>query len=171
MKHSKKMILLAVFMILLAVFSLGCEEKQKKDKDDLVEFSALGMTISLPEGTEETVLTGQTVTYSTENVIVTMMKIPFSKSTDLQDLSAEEFTEMTILSSNLPTGVKLTTEDGIPGFDFEQENPQMNDTYHHFVKIYKGGNAFLMVQFIVPVDQVEEYVDQFAIWAKSVRFD
>lgn len=178
-KPTEKMILIgliAVAVIAVAAVAIWkfCGDTGSKPgvgEEKTVDYSALGMTISLPEEFEETTITGIFVTYRGKDALVSVMKQSFEKMPDMAQASVEEFASGSLTNGNLSDDVKLEIQNGIPGFDFIQQNPQTGSIDHHFVKFYKSDDAFWICQFIVAQEKTEEYEPRFEKWAQTLRFD
>ena len=54
--------------------------------------------------------------------------------------------------------------------EYTRENEKLKGDYHYFAVLFKGEDAFWMVQFAVPEADITEYRPLFIDWAKTIEF-
>lgn len=133
-------------------------------------FSTNGMEITLNTSFSEMDVEGFTQCYGSKNVAVFVIKEEFTLLESFQDYSIEEYGNLVIENSGLGDEVQLKEEDGLTYFEFEYTNPDENIVYDYFGMVYKGSDAFWLIQFAVAEENVEKYRQQIFDWAQTVRW-
>ncbi len=132
-------------------------------------FSSDGMTITLTDEFSEAELDNFTVSYESKEVAVFALKESFSEAAHLKSMSIEQYGNLVIQMNGLFSDA-LKKAEGLTYFDYEYENTETNETYRYFVYLYKTDDAFWMVQFALPEQNVKAYSEQITEWARAVTF-
>ena len=133
-------------------------------------FSTSGMEITLNTSFSEQDVEGFTQCYGSQNIAVFVIKEDFTLLEGFQDYSIEEYGNLVIENSGLSDEVQLKQQDGLTYFEFQYTNPEDNTAYDYLGMVYKGPDAFWLIQFAVTEENAEKYREQIFEWAQSVRW-
>lgn len=160
----KKIISLLLVTLLLFSFA-GCSI-EPKDKT----FSAEGMEITLTELFTEVEMDGYTVCYGSPTVSVFVLKESYSATPEFEDMSLEEYADLVFKAnaSKLPQAV--TQVDGLTTMEYSFYNEDEDVTYKYFSTMFKGADAFWLIQFVSVQTVYESNKPRFIEWAKTVTF-
>lgn len=171
-RGSKKgMIILALAVLIggAAGFAISTglrSAAQKKPKT----FTCETMRITLTNEFRDGGASGNFLTvYESKNVGVFVLKEAFSDFVGLEDVTPEEYADLSIQVNNL-TSAEKKTGDGSVWVEYENVSPQNNEIYRFFAYIYKTDGAFWMIQFAVKKENAEQYAASIAGWAQTVSF-
>lgn len=134
------------------------------------EFSYSGMNITLTNEFTEISADGYTVCYDSENVAVLTLEEKFDSVEGFEEYTLEQYGELVLEANGLEDTVELQNRDGLTCFEYQYNNPDTNVTYSYFTVLYKEYDAFWMIQFATPEENMESYHQTFADWAKTVEF-
>ena len=152
---------ISILLIALSIICLvSCGLFAPKEKS----FEKSGLTITLTENFYEKDQVSYTATYDSSKVAVFTLKEEFSLSSSFSNLSLDEYAKMVIKNNSLT--VEAKTKDNLTYFDFEKEINGKNLTYYAFV--YKGSDAFWLVQMACESDNVPDCEADIFKYAKSV---
>ncbi|MBQ8210812.1 MAG: hypothetical protein IJZ35_09540 [Clostridia bacterium] len=145
------------------------------DFDDYTEpvpevFSTDGIEIMLTDKFEETDIDGFTSVYYNDDIAVYIIKEEFELLDGFEFYTLKEYGNMVLEANGFDSSVKLQTYDGLTYFEYELPNSETNDTYSYFSVVYKGTDAFWLVEFATLEENAETYRKTFIEWAKSVEF-
>jgi len=132
-------------------------------------FSAQGMSITLTNEFKQTNAQGFDVCYDSPKAAVFVIKERFSQLPGSEDYTLAEYGDLVMENSNL-TSDALKTVDGLTYFEYDYTNPSNKQNYQYYAFIYKGGDAFWMIQFATYKKNANKYFDDIVKWAKSVKF-
>lgn len=133
-------------------------------------FTSNGMNITLTSDFKETNVEGYTVCYDSEYVGVIALKEEFGLVEGFSDYTIEEYGNLVIENNKFDSSIKLQNKDGLTYFSYEFYNAETKTTYYYFSVLYKSSDAFWMIQFTTPVENIDIYSEAFIEWAKSVNF-
>lgn len=159
----------AITSLMIAAFACGCGAAAgAKPKD----FSKAGMTITLTDDFQEKEIVSQTATYYTDEYMVVALKEEFSlfQQAGLQtDITLEDYAGL-IRQNNgiLSTSSAVSEEDGVTYFKYEKEVNGKNISY--MATVFKGSDAYWLIQFACETQYFEQSSAQFLKWAKTAKF-
>lgn len=133
------------------------------------EFSAEGMTITLTAAFDEAEYAGFTQCYESNEVAIMALKEKFTLLPGAEDYSVEEYGQL-VLQGNSMKDTALKTKDGVVYFTYTSEVAD-GSTYFYFAAVYKGSDAFWLIQFAAPESLRDTYEPQFLQWAGSVTVE
>lgn len=139
-------------------------------KADEEVFKADGLEITLTEAFTETDMEGFTACYDSSEVAVFVLKEDYASIPQLSDLSLEEYADLVHEANADRSPDAITETDGLTSMEYEFYNEDDSTNYKYFSTMFKGEDAFWLVQFAVDADDYEEYKPYFIEWAKSVKF-
>ena len=167
-----KKVLLLCLVVILTISSMGCgfidrltlmPRKYKKD----------GLTISLPgvfkENTEVEASWGYNSCYESNNIVIYTIKDSFSEKKRLEELTIDDYASL-IYKANYSKDLNgIVKIDGLTTIEYEDIMKESNVTYISFVTLFKGKDAFWIVQFMCPKEMYDTYKPDFIKWAKTVK--
>ena len=159
----KKILSLALALVMLVTFA-SCGEANPKN------FSAQGMTVTLTDAFKENTQAGYTVCYESSDVAVFILKESFSIQPGVENLTLDEYAELVRQSNASRSPSAITKQDGFHSMEYTFLNEQENQTYSYFCTMFKGTDAFWLVQFACKEGDYDSYKDTFLGWAKTVTF-
>ncbi len=162
-----KKVLSAVLIICLLLSLCGCSQKAYESK--AAEFSSNGITITLTKAFEEKNNDGYTVCYDSEDSAVFILKESYSLKPEFKDMTLEKYAESIYEKNSGKNPTPITQNDGLTYIEYEFSNGEGGASFKYFVAMYKGVDAFWLVQFVCDVDIYSEYFPHFVKWAKTVN--
>ena len=144
----------------LVVSMLSCNLFEPEEK----VFEKAGLSMTLNEDFTEKDHVSYTAVYVSTKIEVCTLKEDFESLNLSKDTDTNEYAKLVIQANKLTC--EPTTKDGLTYFQFEKEVKGKNFTYYGFV--YKGSDAFWLVQFGCESDKTEKYEDDIFKYAKSV---
>ena len=171
-KGSKKGILVLIVSLILG-FAIGFAIPLLSKSGDAEPkiFSSHGMSITLPGDFKETDISGYTQCYDGGKAAILTLKEDFTLAEGFGDLTLEEYGALVLQSNAQRTPSALQNTDGILWFDYTFTNPENGVTYYYYTTMYKGSDAFWMVQFFTEASLSDIYTPLFQQWAQSVTFE
>lgn len=131
-------------------------------------FSKQGMSITLTSEFKEETMKGFTVCYDSSKVAVFALKESFSLLDGFENYTLEQYGDL-VMKNNSLTSVDLKTTDGLSYFEYDYKNTAENEDYKYYAFIYKGNDAFWLIQFATYKKNANKYFDDIVDWAKSVK--
>ena len=162
-----KKLLAAVLVACMLLSLVGCGKKAYETKAS--DFSTDGITITLTKSFKEKFYEGYTVCYDSKDVAVFVIKDSYSLNKSFENMTIEgyaNFARNTISERN-PT--QVIKNNGLIYFEYEFSNEESGKVFKYFAAVYKGVDAFWLVQFACDVDAYSEYFPYFVQWAKTVN--
>ncbi len=160
--------ILAVVLLVCVLFSLsGCGKKAYEYKDS--EFSSNGITITLTKAFKGKNHTGYAACYDSKDVAVFVIKENYTLNADFKDMTLDQYAESIYSVNSERNPSPITKTEGITYIEYEFANEDGAVIYKYFVAMYKGDEAFWLVQFACNVDVYGEYLPYFVKWAKTVN--
>lgn len=165
MKKLFSLLLVAVMLLSLA----GCFSTSVVDADEAV-FTKAGMEITLTEGFTETEMEGFTACYDSTEVAVFVLKEDFSSVTGFADLSLADYADLVHQANSSKSPDAITEVDGLTTMEYDFYNEEEGNNYRYFATMFKGSDAFWLIQFASLDADYEEYKPYFIEWAKTAKF-
>ena len=160
----KKIVSLFLALVMLVAFA-SCGTAAPKT------FSAQGMSLTLTSAFKENTQAGYTVCYESSKVAVFILKESFSLQPGLENLMLDEYAELVRQSNASKSPSAIEKQDGFHSMEYDFLNEKENQTYSYFCSMFKGPDAFWLVQFACKDGDYDAYRDTFMDWAKTVTFD
>ncbi len=160
----KKFLSLILAMVLLLAFA-SCGKAQPK------EFSSSGMTVTLTTAFRENTQAGYTVCYESSEVAVFILKESFSIQPGVENLTLDEYADLVRQSNASKSPSAIAKQDGFHTMEYDFLNEQENKTYSYYCTMFKGPDAFWLIQFACEEGDYDSYKETFLGWAKTVTFD
>lgn len=173
---SKKKIFFTAFLMVL-ITTLGAVIGKSfvnwisnRESFEPKEFSSNGLTITLTTAFREENYISQAAAYSSKDVLVLAAKESFSSAEGIDDLTLHEYSELVLEGNNIPLD-DLDDYNGIPCFEYDAKEENLNQIVHYKAFMYKTEDAFWMIQFGVLQREQNKYIEKINEWAGSVHFD
>jgi hypothetical protein len=132
-------------------------------------FSDEGMSITLTEAFIVADYEGYTTCYDSTNVAVFVIKEEFSLMEGFEDYTLAQYGELVTGNNGLDASA-LKKSNNLLYFTYDYKVPDLDQTYEYYAFMYKGKDAFWLVQFATLEENVEYYLDDIFAWADSVEF-
>lgn len=155
----KKRIAAVALALLIAVGICGCSGKVKEQA-----FEDSGLTITLTDAFSKVQYDPYTVCYASQGSSVFALKEDFEAVGD-ESLTLEEYANAAIKANSLDC--EVTTENGVTYFVFNASLTEGDYTY--LAAVYKGTDAYWLVQFACSTEQYEEMKPELLKYAQSVK--
>lgn len=160
--------LLSLLLALTALITLcGCNFTAGAPAEKA--FSSNGMTITLTDAFKETTAEGYTVAYDSETVAVFAIKESFTLAEGMQDWTLEDYAERVREANSEHAPTKIQKENDRYCFNYNWENPETDVLYYYYTCMYKGSDAFWVVQFSCKITDYPSCATQMIMWANSVK--
>ena len=128
------------------------------------------MHITLTDEFRKTKVDEWDVAYKTSYAIVAAERQGFYTNQRLKDYSAYQYAKAIMNKSGIDS--KVETRPGpLTYFVYSEHDEKQDVTYQNYCYIYKTTDAFWIVQFCVPKEQVPKYEKAITEWAWSVTFE
>ncbi len=160
-----KKMLSGLLVLLLMCSFVSCTNGAAK------EFTSNGMSITLTDAFRENTYEGYTVCYDSKDVAVFVVKEPFSIQEGLSDLSIDDYAEAVYEANASKSPSEISKENDLTSMEYNFLNEQENQTYRYYAAMFKGSDAFWLVQFACKQDEYDAKRQTFIDWAKTVKFD
>lgn len=134
------------------------------------EFTSNGMTITLTSAFKEISVEGYTVCYDSKDVAVFVLKESFSVQEGFGDLSVDDYAKLVHTANASKNPSAVTKEGDLTVMEYDFLNQQENQTYSYYSAMFKGPDAFWLIQFACKEDLYEDKKDTFIEWAKTAKF-
>lgn len=131
-------------------------------------FEVNDMNITLTDDFRKQGASGFTAGFGTKDVAVLVLEEEFSLQQGFGDLSLKEYANLVVQNSG--KGAKVQDKLDFSYFEFDAKVDN-GETYHYIAVMYKGPDAFWLIQFATDKDKADEYRTDIFGWAASVTFD
>jgi len=163
-----------IFALLLAAFTLtsfiGCSLEPDYSGAEKQFSSESGFSITLNEHFRETKANGYTACYESSFAVVLVVKEAFEMFGEIgASLNLDSYAQFVLQtnSSKSPSGV--IRENGVTYIEYKFYNEEYKTTYWYFTTMFKGDDAFWIVQFSTTEASYRFLRDYFFDWAKTVE--
>jgi hypothetical protein len=160
----------AICLLLVGVMLCcsGCFRIKVYEASDKT-FSTQGLTITLTSAFIETSgAKGYTACYDSPEVAVFALKESFDLQDGFGDLLAEEYAALVREANSDKNPSPVSDADGLLSIEYSFLNTVENKEFTYYTAMFKGEDAFWMVQFACESSLYEEYRPHFIKWAKTV---
>lgn len=167
----KKVIpLLLVICLAVGIFS-GCSLLSAKSGADKTFTSDEGLTITLTDNFSKSQIEGYTLCYDSFDAAVFALKESFSDypELDMQNMALDEYKGYVIEANSKFSPKEDTSFDGLTVLKYEYYVEEQKSNFTYFISLFKGSDAFWLVQFACKSSNYGEFEPYFVKWAKSVK--
>ena len=154
--------LLALWMVVLLA---GCAKDPRKG--EAKTFTNEGISITLTDVFRKTDVEGFAVAYDSSKVGVLVTKEAFADIPNADTLTLEDYAQL-VLNVNEDKTSEVKNTDGLTYLEYVAKSNGKN--YGYLVCMYRGTDAFWLVQFAVPESDFSDYRASLVDWAKTVTF-
>lgn len=171
-RKGRTVLIVALLMGILAGILSGTAVYRKilKELPQAAEsqtFACQDLRITLTEEFMPAVSEGYTACYSSGDTAVFVLREDFSAMEGFEELSLAEYGAMVLANNGL--GGTVAEEAGLTTFEAVATDAAGTDFYY-CCGLYKGVDAFWMVQITTAADNASEAEAQFRLWLESVTF-
>lgn len=145
--------------------------KQIPQEAAVQAFDCGELRITLTEEFAETAAEGYTACYSSGETAVLLMREDFSAKEGFGALSLEDYGALVLTANHLEEDVTLESEGSLTVFDWVITDEETGVPYYYYCGLYKGENAFWMVQITTLAEDVSAKLPQFRQWLESVQLN
>ena len=157
--------ILSLLLALTMLFALtSCMQANPKD------FTCEGMTITLTDRFKEANYEGYTVCYESSDMMVIVLKESFSLQAGLSDMTLDEYANLVRQANASKSPSELTKHENYQSMEYSYLNEQENQTYTYFSTMFKGTDAFWLIQFASREEDYASCKETFMNFANSVKF-
>ncbi len=156
-------VLAAVIGVLVGLANTGVFKGDPEPK----VFTKAGMSVTLTDAFEELEAEGFDVAYDSDQVAVLALKETYASVPDAEDLPVEEYAGYVMEANGQYEELKI--DGNLVYFEYSAEGDR-NIDYHYTVFLFKGPDAFWIVQFATYEGKAEANRGQIMDWAKTVTF-
>jgi len=163
----KKILSICLVFILTMTLLTGCAFKTLLDKISPPEektFTKSGMSITLTDDFYEKEYVSFTSAYESEKIAVFTLKEEFTLFGGA-NYSLKEYAELVTQANMLSATVK--TKDDLTYFAYDKE--VNGKDFHYTAFVYKGSDAYWLIQFACVKDQAEKLEKDIFAYAASVK--
>ena len=166
----KKTVCVLLFMGVLISLFAGCSFFAAKN-GDAKEFSSDGLTLTLTDKFSKAEIEGYTVCYDSLDVAVYALKESFEvfENAGLDNVTLDDYKGYVLDANSKYSPKGDNSFDGLTVLRYESYIEAEKTNFTYFVSLYKGTDAFWIVQFACKSSEYADYEQYFVKWAKSVR--
>lgn len=154
--------LVLVCLLVVAFWPKGPSSGQK-------HFVHGDMCITLTDEFEEVTVPGYVAAYMTEHIEVGVKRQEFYQHAALKNYTAKQYAQGMMSQNGIKSSV-VSKPGNIAYFIYTERNVEKGITYQFYCYVYKTTDAFWVIQFDVPLEQVARYDEDIHKWARSVDF-
>ncbi len=159
-----KKFLSLLFAVVMLVSLTSCMTASPKD------FTCEGMTVTLTDRFKETEYEGYTVCYGSPDVMVIVLKESFSLQAGLDQMTLDEYAKLVLQANASKSPSEITKHEGFQSMEYDFLNEKENQTYSYFSTMFKGPDAFWLIQFACKTEDYDANKDTFLTYANSIKF-
>ena len=156
---------LSLLLVTVMLFGLtSCMKASPKD------FTCEGMTVTLTNRFKEANYEGYTVCYESLDMMVIVLKESFSLQAGLDQMTLDEYAKLVRQTNASRSPSEITKHEKFQSMEYTFLNEQEKQTYSYFTTMFKGPDAFWMIQFVSKEKDYASHKDTFLEFANSVKF-
>ena len=174
-KKRKKTAIIAAAVMVAAIVAGGLigfavSQHQKNAPAVAQDFTVDGMNITLHSHFERFEADGFNAGFESEDLAVLVLKEKFTLMAGLADYSLEDYSKLVLGNNKNVNPSELKSEQNFMYFEYDKANTGSAATFHYIVTMYKGTDAFWMIQYIIPAEKAEQVREDVFAWAATVTF-
>lgn len=131
-------------------------------------FTCEELQITLSNTFTETEAAGYDACYSSGETAVFLMREDFSDREDFEELTVADYGAMVLAANGTDQSVTLEEENGLTTFDMILTDSLTGETFLYYCGLYKGQDAFWMVQITTLAEGASDDLSTFHQWLESV---
>ena len=132
-------------------------------------FACRELQITLTQDFAETTAPGYTACYSAGETAVFLLREEFAAMEGFAELSVAEYGAMVLESNGFDRNVTLEEADGLTTFARVISDPATGEDFFYYCGLYKGQDAFWLVQITTLAEGASDSIAQFRQWLGSVQ--
>lgn len=158
-------IVLTTLTLIGAACATGCDSETPTK-----EYSKSGLTVTLPTDFVEKDIVTYTYTLQSADVIMTAVKEEFSLfealGIDTDEVTLVDYASLVVETNGLPSDTKISESNGLTTFTYQ--NDANGKTYFYYASVFKGSDAFWLVQFGCDANNKDKFQSTFVDYTKTV---
>lgn len=162
-----KKIVLIILSAVLLLSAVSCTDLLKPQEK---VFSSNGMSITLTTEFNEASIEGYTVCYESKDVAVFILKEAFSLQAGLENQTVDYYAELVRNANMSKAPGEIKKYNGLTYLEYDHLNEEKGVTYRYFTTMFKGTDAFWLVQFACDKNEFADKRQDFINWANTVAF-
>ncbi len=166
MKRIKKALRLWA-LIMSFVMCAACSAKSVFSAPEK-KFEVEGMQITLTEEFTQQTVENYTAAFTSRQAVVLVRKERFEDYPDFREETAEAYAELVHKENETLAPTEITRAEGVTYFEYTHQYEK--EEVGHLLAVYKGSDAFWIVQFAAPQESYAMMKPIFLNCAKSVTF-
>ena len=166
MKKITTIIAAALTAVLFAGTLASCKSVEPEREAKPCEFDAGGLKITLTDAFKRQEMEGAAA-FASDDVAVFVQDEKFSLSEGFGDHSVEEYGSM-VMQSNGVTDTALTADGDLRHFTYDRRSEKLGADLTYTAFVFKGTDAFWLVQFANPKSRSEDLRGSILEWAGTV---
>lgn len=161
---------ISVVALIAAAVIIGMAMRSRVTMGDSQVFTVDDMQITLTKDFVEFDAEGYARAFDSKHVAIMVLQEEFTLMEGLENYSLSDYGELVLANNKNTKNDGLQAKEGVMYFEYETVNREDGQKYCYIVTMYKGPDAFWLIQYIVHVDKVESCRDYIFDWASSVTF-
>ncbi len=166
--HFMKQVFLAFISMIILLSCVACGNNNAEPKENTFTHDS-GFSITLNDSFKEENYNNYTVSYNSADITVFVLKEEFSLMEGFGDYTVLEYAEMVRESNSKHSPTKIMEDNSLVSFEYGYFNKEENIAYKYFTTLFKGDDAFWLVQFACTADEYETLRPQMIQYAKTVN--
>ena len=131
-------------------------------------FAVENLEITLSSKYSPLEMEGYTACFGSHDAAVFVTRELFSMAPGAETLTLEEYGALVLQNNGMNLTVQLQQTDGLTWFEYDYQNPDTGENMNYYSVLYKGPDAFWMIQFVTAVDNAQNNRIDFIHYAQSV---
>jgi hypothetical protein len=103
-------------------------------------------------------------------MMVIVLKESFSLQAGLDKMTLDEYAKLVRQANTSKSPSEITKHESFQSMEYTFLNEQEKQTYSYFTTMFKGPDAFWMIQFASKEEDYASHKDTFLEFANSVKF-
>lgn len=131
-------------------------------------FTVENMEITLSSKYSPLDMEGYAACFGSHDTAVFVTRELFSMAPGAENLTLEEYGALVLQNNGMNLTVQLQQTDGLTWFEYDYQNPENGEDMNYYSVLYKGPDAFWMVQFVAAAEEAQTRRPEFFQYAQSV---
>ena len=168
----KKIISAFVLICVLVSVLCGCSLLSAKSGSDK-EFSGEGLTITLTDNFRTAEIEGYTLCYDSFDVAVYALKENFEvfENAGLDNVTLDDYKGYVLDANSKYSPKEDNSFDGLTVLRYESYIEAKKTNFTYFVSLYKGTDAFWIVNFMCLESDRDTYQPLFELWSSTIEVE
>ena len=173
LKLRRKLLMMGAILVAIltaAALIIGAVQDSKVSVGNDRMFVVDDMTITLTTDFVEADAQGYARAMNSQFVTILVLQEEFTLLEGLADYTLEQYGELVLGNNTNTDNEGLQVENGVTYFEYDKVNREDGKTYRYIVTMYKGTDAFWLIQYVLHENDVNKYKPYIFDWAATVTF-